>query len=58
MFFTRMFFKRLQCARKGHLFVDSRSRPGTQVCVRCRYRAPFEGLAPQSPPATGQSEKD
>lgn len=53
-----MFFKRLQCARKGHLFVDSRSRPGTQVCVRCRYRAPFEGLTPQSPPAMGQSEKD
>ena len=37
--------KSLKCFRKGHLFVDSRSSPGTQVCVRCRLRKPFEGLA-------------
>lgn len=37
--------KSLRCFRKGHLFVDSRSAPGTQVCVRCRHRKPFEGLA-------------
>ena len=38
-------FKSLRCFRKGHLFVDSRSTAGTQVCVRCRHRQPFEGLA-------------
>jgi hypothetical protein len=38
-------FKTLRCYRKGHLFVDSRSMPGTQVCVRCRHRKPFEGLS-------------
>lgn len=37
-------FKSLRCFRKGHLFVDSRSMPGTQVCVRCKQRRPFEGL--------------
>jgi len=37
---------RRRCARSGHLFVDSRSQPGTQVCVRCRLRQPFEGLEP------------
>lgn len=37
-------FKSLRCFRKGHLFVDSRSMAGTQVCVRCRHRQPFEGL--------------
>ena len=37
-------FKSLRCFRKGHLFVDSRSTPGFQVCVRCRHRQPFEGL--------------
>lgn len=39
--------KTLRCFRKGHWFVDSRSTPGTQVCVRCRHRQPFEGLATQ-----------
>lgn len=34
---------------KGHMFVDSRSQPGTQVCVRCRQRRPFERLAPRPP---------
>lgn len=38
-------FKSLRCFRKGHLFVDSRSMAGTQVCVRCRCRQPFEGLS-------------
>lgn len=40
-------FKTIRCLAKGHLFVDSRSTPGTQVCVRCRLRKPFECLAPQ-----------
>lgn len=26
------------------MFVDSRSQPGTQVCVRCHMRRQFEGL--------------
>lgn len=43
-------FKALKCARKGHLFVDSRSQPGTQVCVRCQRRQIFEGLSPASRP--------
>ncbi len=37
-------FKSLKCHLKGHLYVDSRSQPGSQVCVRCRHRLPFEGL--------------
>jgi len=37
-------FEALKCRLKGHLYVDSRSQPGTVVCVRCRARAPFEGL--------------
>jgi len=37
-------FQILRCARKGHLYVDSRSQPGVQVCVRCKHRLPFEGL--------------
>ena len=37
-------FETVRCAWKGHLFVDSRSQPGIQVCVRCRERRPFEGL--------------
>ena len=39
-------FKSLKCLMKGHLYVDSRSEPGTRVCVRCRDRRPFEGLVP------------
>lgn len=35
----------LRCKLKGHLFVDSRSLPGMQTCVRCRLRQPFEGGA-------------
>jgi hypothetical protein len=38
--------KSFRCFRKGHLFVDSRSEAGVQVCVRCRHRQPFEGLLP------------
>lgn len=38
-------FKSLKCLMKGHLYVDSRSEAGTKVCVRCRDRQPFEGLA-------------
>ena len=41
-------FKTIRCLAKGHLFVDSRSTPGTQVCVRCRLRKPFEVLDPQA----------
>ena len=37
-------FQSLRCALKGHMYVDSRSQPGTEVCVRCRQRRPFEGL--------------
>ena len=40
-------FEVLRCAWKGHQFVDSRSQPGTRVCVRCRQRRPFEGLEPR-----------
>ncbi len=37
-------FETLRCQLKGgHLFVDSRSHPGMQTCVRCRMRKPFEG---------------
>ena len=36
-------FESLKCARKGHMYVDSRSQPGMQTCVRCRLRQPFEG---------------
>jgi hypothetical protein len=34
----------LRCRLKGHLFVDSRSLPGMQTCVRCRLRQPFESV--------------
>jgi len=44
---------RRRCARSGHLFVDSRSQPGTQVCVRCRLRKPFEGLETPRPDGAG-----
>lgn len=44
-------FNSIRCAWKGHLFTDSRSEPGVQVCVRCRERRPFEGLTP--PKQTG-----
>ena len=37
-------FQSLKCLFKGHVYVDSRSQPGTEVCVRCRRRRPFEGL--------------
>lgn len=46
-------FEALRCAVKGHLFVDSRSQPGTKVCVRCRERRLFEGLEPPGPPRVG-----
>lgn len=45
-------FETLRCRLKGgHLFVDSRSHPGMQTCVRCRMRKPFEGagVAPTAP---------
>lgn len=48
-------FKTLKCRVKGHLYVDSRSQPGTQVCVRCRKRQPFEGI---QPPVTDQPGSD
>ena len=44
---------RRRCSHKGHLFVDSRSQPGTQVCVRCRLRKPFEGLEHAPSPQVG-----
>lgn len=51
--------KSLKCLLKGHAYIDSRSHPGTQVCVRCRHRKPFEGLMP--PPngsVTADKSKD
>ena len=36
--------KSMKCRLKGHVYVDSRSQPGTRVCVRCQDRQPFEGL--------------
>lgn len=44
--------KSLKCLLKGHVYVDSRSQPGTRVCVRCKDRQPFEGLIP---PSSGDS---
>lgn len=44
-------FESIKCALKGHMFVDSRSQPGTEVCVRCRYRRPFDGVVPPIKPA-------
>lgn len=43
----------LRCRIKGHVFVDSRSVPGTKVCTRCRLREPFEGLKKPPTGATG-----
>ncbi len=51
-------FKSLRCFRKGHLFVDSRSMAGTQVCVRCRFRQPFEGLALAAHPVEQRATAD
>ena len=39
----------LRCALKGHIFVDSRSMPGMQTCVRCRIRRPFDNSQPPKP---------
>jgi hypothetical protein len=44
-------FNSLRCKLKGHVFVDSRSMPGMQTCVRCRVRRPFESVR-DFPPAT------
>ena len=41
-------FSSIKCRLKGHLYVDSRSQPGTRVCVRCKDRQPFEGLVQPS----------
>ena len=40
--------KSMKCLLKGHVYVDSRSQPGTRVCVRCKDRKPFEGLIPET----------
>lgn len=42
-------FKSLKCRLKGHVYVDSRSQPGTQICVRCRHRKPFESFTAEPP---------
>lgn len=47
--------KSVKCLLKGHVYVDSRSQPGTQVCVRCRYRKPFEGF---TAPSSNDSSSD
>jgi hypothetical protein len=49
-------FASLRCRLKGHLFVDSKSMPGTRVCVRCRRRLPFEGLS-QTPSEGGSPDE-
>ena len=41
---AKAMFRSMQCRLKGHVYVDSRSQPGTRVCVRCQDRRPFEGL--------------
>jgi hypothetical protein len=41
---AKAMFQSMQCRLKGHVYVDSRSQPGTRVCVRCQDRRPFEGL--------------
>ena len=41
-------FKAIRCRLKGHIFTDSHSEPGVQVCLRCRERQPFEGLVEPS----------
>lgn len=58
---AKAMFRSMRCRLKGHVYVDSRSRPGTRVCVRCQDRQLFEGLreasgdADQSaPPRAGQ----
>jgi hypothetical protein len=48
-------FKTLKCRLSGHLFVDSRSQPGVQTCVRCRHRQAFDGLK-ANPPAPSPSD--
>ena len=50
--------KSLKCLFKGHLYIDSRSQPGTQICVRCRDRKPFEGLIRPPSRGTGTSSSD
>ena len=51
-------FETLRCQLKGgHQFVDSRSHPGMQTCVRCRLRKPFEGLPGSRPVAEDESAK-
>lgn len=47
--------KSLKCRFAGHLYVDSRSQPGTKVCIRCRHREPFEGL---TRPSSDKAEDD
>ena len=46
-------FKALKCLWKGHVYVDSRSQPGTQVCVRCKHRKPFETFIAPPPVESG-----
>jgi len=48
-------FEGLRCKHKGHLFVDSRSIPGTTVCVRCRHRQSFDGATITPPEKTDTS---
>ena len=34
-------FLRCLVLRRGHDYVNSKSKPGHLTCVRCRYRRPF-----------------
>jgi len=51
-----MMFKSMKCLLKGHLYVDSRSQPGTRVCVRCKDRQPFEGKMLESAPGASTND--
>ncbi len=53
---TKAMFRSVQCRLKGHVYVDSRSQPGTRVCVRCQDRQPFEGL--REPSGDGDPSAD
>lgn len=50
-------YKALKCRLTGHVFVDSRSQPGVQVCARCRHRQAFEGLKPASAAAEQRADE-
>lgn len=48
----------LKCRLKGHLYVDSRSQAGTQVCIRCKHRRPFENFTAAAPGVDNPSPEE